>query len=108
FSRAAGDGVLHAVTGEHLQLSVVHVYRNVNDDLAVGLAKNAPETIIEFELLGCQVKAGSLLFPRIAFLFERMCRGSHRFLRMIAIAPRATTGGCRGAGRGRLASRLGG
>ena len=44
--------------------------RDVDDDLAVGLAQNAPQAFIELQLFGCQVEAGSLLFPRIAFLFE--------------------------------------
>ena len=45
--RAARNRVLHPVSGEDLQLSVVHVDRDVDDDLAVGLAKHSPQAFIE-------------------------------------------------------------
>ncbi len=81
--RAAGDGVLHPISGEDLQLSVVHVDRDVDDDLAVGLLQHPPQPFVELQFFGSQVEAGSLLFPRIAFLFQRVC-GSHTFSEYLA------------------------
>ncbi len=44
---AARDGVLHPISGEHFQLPVVHVDRDVNDDLAIRLLQNAPQALVE-------------------------------------------------------------
>ena len=69
--RAARDGVLHPVAGEHFELSVVHHDRDVDDDFAIGLLQHAPQAGIELQLFGGDVEARGLCFPGIFFLFER-------------------------------------
>jgi hypothetical protein len=56
----------------------------MDDDLAIGLLQNAPQTFIELQFLGGKIESRRLLFPGITFLFQRVC-GSHRFSEMIAL-----------------------
>ena len=77
FGRAARNRVLHAKSGEDLEVPVIHVDGDVDREFAVGIAQNPPQAVVEIELLGSQVKARPLRLPRIAF-FVDMRRGSHR------------------------------
>ena len=75
--RAARDGVLHAIAGEDFELTVVHHYRDVDDDFAVGLLQHTPQAFVEIELVGGDVEPRRLLFPGIRFL-RMHCRGCHK------------------------------
>ncbi len=55
--RTASDGVLHAESGEDFEMTVVHGNRDVHDDFAVGILQDLPESFVEVQLLGGQVKA---------------------------------------------------
>src|SRR5262249_43246240 len=69
--RTAGDGVLHAEAGEDLNRSVVHRHRDMNDDFAVGISEDLPQTLVQVELLRSKIEASRLGFPGIQLLFQR-------------------------------------
>ena len=73
----ARNRVLHPKSGEHLEMAVIHLDRNINREFAVGITQTPPQSVIEVELLGSQVKARPLRFPWIAFLVD-LRWGSHR------------------------------
>ena len=74
--RAARDGVLHAEAGENFEMAVIHLHRDVTDDLAVGIAQNAPQAFVKIQLLGGQIEAGALRFPRVGFFIHMGRRGN--------------------------------
>src|SRR5205807_2502823 len=70
FSRSARNRVLDAESGEDLEMSIIHLYRDVDRQFAVGITQNPPQAVVKIELLGSQVKTRPLRFPRIAFLVD--------------------------------------
>ncbi len=62
--------MLHPESGEHFQMPVVHLHRDVDRDFAVGIAQHPPQAFIQVELLCGQVKARALRLPRIGFLIH--------------------------------------
>ena len=68
---AARDRVLHPVSGKHFQAAVVHGHGDVHDDLAGGVAQDLPQTLVEVQLAGGQVKPRRLRFPGIGLLLQR-------------------------------------
>ena len=54
--------------GKHLDAAIVHGYRKVNDDLAGGIAQDAPQAVIEVEFFCCVIEPSSLGFPGIDLL----------------------------------------
>jgi hypothetical protein len=62
--------VLHPVSREHFQVTVVHLHRDMHRDLAPGTAQHLPQTFIQIQLVRGQVEARRLRLPRISFLFQ--------------------------------------
>ncbi len=75
--RAARDGMLHAKASKDFEMAVVHLDGNVHDNLAVGIAQNPPQALIEVEFLSSQVEAGALRLPRVG-LFIHVRGGGDR------------------------------
>src|SRR6185437_13470230 len=78
FGWAARLRMMHAEPGEDLDAAVIHGNWKVNDEFAGGIAKNLPEPLVEVELTGGEVEAGSLRFPWIDLLIKSY--GRHSFL----------------------------
>src|SRR5256885_1214219 len=74
-SGASINRVLHPEASERFQTSVVELNRDVDDDLAAGLAENLPQSVIELELLRGQIGASDLRLPRIHFF--QICGWHH-------------------------------
>ena len=74
-ARAARDRMLHAKAGENFEMPVIHLDGNVDRELAVGIAQNAPQSLVKIQFLGSQIEARPLRFPRIAFFVH--VRGRH-------------------------------
>ena len=66
--RTARRVVQHAVSGEHLDLAVVHHHRDGHGDLLLGMAQDLVETGLEIEQLGRAVEARHHRFERILFV----------------------------------------
>ena len=75
--RTARNRVLHAKSGEDLEMAVIHLDGDVDRELAVGIAQHPPQAVVEIELLGSEIKARPLRLPRIAF-FVDVRGGCHR------------------------------
>ena len=54
--RAAAEVVLDAIAGEDLDAAVVHLHREVDDELAARLAQDLAQPGIEVEALGGEVE----------------------------------------------------
>src|SRR5439155_9761683 len=70
FRGAAGNRMLHAKSGEDLELAIVHRDRDMNNELAVRILQNFPQAFIEIEFLSGEVEARRLRLPGIDLLFE--------------------------------------
>ena len=46
-ARPARHRMLHAKAGEYLNMSVVHHYRDMNNDLPVGVPQNLPDAVVQ-------------------------------------------------------------
>jgi hypothetical protein len=62
--------VLHPEAGEHFEMAIVHLDRNVQDDFPRGIAQDLPQTLVEVELMGGQIEAGRLRFPGVGLLLQ--------------------------------------
>ena len=76
--RAPRNGVLHPESGEHLQVPIVHLHRDMNDDLAARTPQHLPQAFIKIQLLRGQVETRSLRLPGISFLFQVQSRRCHK------------------------------
>jgi hypothetical protein len=65
--------VLHAVSGEHFQVPIIHHHRDMNDNFAARTPQDPPQAFVKIQLVRGQVEAGGLRLPRISFLFEVNC-----------------------------------
>ena len=68
--RAAGDVVLHAEAGEHLNAAVVHGHGKVHDDFASRRAEQLPKAFIQVQLACCKIEPRALRFPGIDLLVQ--------------------------------------
>jgi hypothetical protein len=48
--------VLDSVPGEHPDRAVIHLHREVNGQLALRLAEDSPQALVEAEPIGCDVE----------------------------------------------------
>src|SRR5262249_14582998 len=71
FGRTPRDGVLYAEAGKDLNGSVVHGHGDMNNDLAVGITEDLPQTFVQVEFLRSKIEASRLGFPGIQLLFQR-------------------------------------
>src|SRR4029078_635588 len=63
--RAAAEVVLDSIAGEALDAAVVHVDREVNGELATGLAQDAAHALVQPEALGGEIELLLRDRPRI-------------------------------------------
>src|SRR6202011_767733 len=67
FGRTARDRMLYPKAGENFKMAIVHLYRYVDSEFAVGITQHAPQSLAQVELLSGQIKTRALGFPWIAF-----------------------------------------
>src|SRR4029079_6472243 len=69
--------VLHAITFKHLHVAAVHLHRNRDDQLPLGIFQNVTHRGVEIEVVGCAIE---LLFSDVewieVFLKSRLRRHS--------------------------------
>ena len=70
--RTTRDVVLHAITFKHLHVAAIHLHRNRNNQLPLGILQNPPHRRFEIEIVCCPVELLFSDFERIEFFLERL------------------------------------
>jgi len=63
--------MLYPKASENLKMAVVHLYRYVYGEFAVGITQHAPQSLVQVELLSGQIKPRAVVIPMDCFLCPR-------------------------------------